>query len=491
MSDLPAAAEPVDDARPPRPGVSVRTRITAAVAALVICAQLVTGALIYVVESRRIDQAVRSSVDQELSEFVAFHSTGLDPETGEPFTSSQRLLRVFLERNLPGAHEVLVGWVSGPKYVAGGARGALASDPVLTEAVPELVASGTTGRVVSPTYGDILIEVQPISVGGRQEDALVVAVLMDEARAELRELIRTYTVVALLSLGFIVVVASRVAGSLLRPIRGLNEAARRISATDLSARLPVQGNDDITALTVTTNDMLERLESAFATQREFLDDAGHELKTPLTVLRGHLELMDGQDPRETLETRDLLLDEVDRMSRLVQDLILLAKSRRPDFVQPASVDVDELTQRLYAKFQGLGDRVWSVDEVATSTAVLDPQRITQALLQLADNAVKHTDPGDEIGVGSAMADGELRLWVRDSGDGISPEMRESVVERFGRGRVRVGDEGFGLGLSIVSAIAEAHGGRLVLDDATDSLGRTIGTRAELRLPLGERQWHRS
>ncbi|MGN0064325.1 MAG: sensor histidine kinase [Nocardioides sp.] len=469
----------------------MRTRITAAVAALVVAAQIATGVLIYAVEARRIDQAVHSSVDQELSELVRFQSDGKDPETGEPFTSSERLLRVFLERNLPGQDEVLIGWVGRVQYISAGSNASLTRDPTVLEAIPELVRSGSQATVESPRYGTVLLTVQPISVDGNQDDGLVVAVLMDEARAELRDLMRTYILVALLSLGIIVAVASRVAGSLLRPIRGLNAAARRISATDLSARLPVQGNDDITALTVTTNEMLARLEEAFTAQRDFLDDAGHELKTPLTVLRGHLELMDGEDPAETRETRDLLLDEVDRMSRLVQDLILLTKSRRPDFVVRAEVDLADLTQNVFAKFQGLGDRAWVLDDVAHETAHLDEQRITQALLQLADNAVKHTDPGGEIGLGSEVTDDEVRLWVRDSGDGIPAEVRDTVVQRFGRGTVREGDEGFGLGLSIVSAIAEAHEGSLVLDDSTDSSARTIGAWVELRLPRGGRTWHRS
>ncbi len=199
--------------------------------------------------------------------------------------------------------------------------------------------------------------------------------------------------------------------------------------------------------------MLERLDSGFTAQRQFLDDAGHELKTPLTVLRGHLELLDYNDPIELVETRDLLLDEVDRMSRLVGDLILLAKTRRPDFLVLVDVDLDHLTRALLAKARALGERDWQLDATGRARAVLDEQKLTQAVLQLADNAVKHTDPGDTIAIGSARERGRIRLWVRDTGDGIAPADREAVLERFGRSRVRPGDAGFGLGLSIVRAIA--------------------------------------
>src|SRR5699024_2717399 len=113
----------------------------------------------------------------------------------------------------------------------------------------------------------------------------------------------------------------------------------------------------------------------------------------------------------------------------------------------------------------LGERDWQVDAVAHGTALLDEQRITQAVLQLADNAVKHTDPGAVVALGSAIDDTHVRLWVRDTGDGVPEADREVIFERFGRGPVRPGDEGFGLGLSIVNAIATAHGGSVAAEEA--------------------------
>ena len=229
---------------------------------------------------------------------------------------------------------------------------------------------------------------------------------------------RTYIVVALLSLLVITAFAAAQSGRLLAPLRTLRETADEITDTDLSRRLPVTGNDDITALTRTVNRMLDRLEAAFVGQRQFLDDAGHELKTPLTVLRGHLELLDVGSPEEIAETRELLLDEIDRMSRLVGDLILLAKSDRPDFVTPRPVDLTGLTVDVLAKARGLGDRAWTLDETASVTVAVDEQRLTQALLQLCDNAVKHTGPGDVVALGSSYDAATARLWVRDTGPGV-------------------------------------------------------------------------
>jgi two-component system OmpR family sensor kinase len=141
------------------------------------------------------------------------------------------------------------------------------------------------------------------------------------------------------------------------------------------------------------------------------------------------------------------------------------------------VELTPLTQSVLAKATALGERDWQLDAMARGRAVLDEQRITQALLQLADNAVKHTDPGAVVAIGSSLDDDEVRLWVRDTGDGIPPEDRAAVVERFGRSHVRAGDDGFGLGLSIVSAIAEAHGGTVRITDAEPH-----GAHVEIALP---------
>ena len=192
--------------------------------------------------------------------------------------------------------------------------------------------------------------------------------------------------------------------------------------------------------------MLARLELAFVGQRQFLDDAGHELKTPLTVLRGHLELLDADDADDVAETRELLLDEIDRMARLVGDLILLAKSDRPDFLTTSPVSVERLTHTLLSKARGLADRDWQLDATAEGVAPMDEQRITQAVLQLADNAVKHTDTGDTIAIGSASTRSR-------SGSGSATPAPASR-RRTGRtsssasvaASVQAEDEGFGLGL---------------------------------------------
>jgi two-component system, OmpR family, sensor kinase len=302
----------------------------------------------------------------------------------------------------------------------------------------------------------------PVTVVGDPASAVLVFVQDRSAEhAELTATYRTYGLVALASLILIGAVGWLVAGRLLSPLRLLGSTARRITDSDLSGRIPVTGHDDVSELTRTVNAMLDRLETAFDSQRELLDDAGHELRTPLTILRGHLELLDPTDAAEVAATRALALDEVDRMHRLVDDLVTLAKAERPDFARPAPVDVGRLIDDVLDK--ALGTRRWVIDERTEATARLDSQRITQGLLQLAANAVKFSAPDSTIALGSRVADGRVRLWVRDDGQGVSPEDAERIFERFARGHAGRGVEGSGLGLPIVVAIAEAHGGRILLD----------------------------
>jgi signal transduction histidine kinase len=224
--------------------------------------------------------------------------------------------------------------------------------------------------------------------------------------------------------------------------------------------------------------MLDRLEAGAAAQRRFLDDAGHELRTPITIVRGHLEVLDPTDQVDVRDTVALVDDELDRMNRIVSDLLLLARAEQPRFVRSQPVDVEALTGEVFDKVRRLGDRRWVLDTSARVDAVLDPQRVTQALVALADNAVRYTAPGDRISLGSQLSGGDLRFWISDTGPGVPVEDQARVFERFARGAAGAArSDGAGLGLSIVQAIAQAHDGSAVLDSVP---GR--GTTVTLVLP---------
>lgn len=467
----------------PRLSLSVRVRITAAVAALVLLALTGAGVIVYAIESRRLNDAMHRAVDQELDEFVRLQQS--HPDLGlEP------VLREFLLRNVPDDDELLVIW-SGDRPIGHFPKDELVKDPTFDRIAQRLVVNGGTASM-DTAKGEVQISSQPVQQAG-DRGALLVVIYLDEERGELRATMRTYAVIAAISALLVTAAAGGLAGRLLRPLRTLRMTTEEISASDLSRRIPDHGvtqrRDDIAALTRTVNGMLDRLEASFVGQRQFLDDAGHELRTPLTILRGHLELMDAGDAHEVGQTRALLMDEIDRMARLVGDLTLLAKSDRPDFLRPDSTDVADLVATVLAKATALGQRSWRADpppSPAGTVLELDSQRLTQALLQLADNAVKHTEPGAEIGIGAELDGSVLRCWVRDTGHGIPAAERDHIFDRFGRSSVPAGDEGFGLGLSIVKAIAVAHGGRAYAADPPARFGRSGGAYVVIEIPAVRR-----
>ncbi|MDQ3616715.1 MAG: HAMP domain-containing histidine kinase [Actinomycetota bacterium] len=460
-------------------GLSVRTRITVAVSLLVGLALAGAGLVVYGLESAHIEQEVSDQIEQELTEFQKLKG-GDDPTTGEAFASVPRLIELFLARNVPDDDEQLIGFWDGEPKVVTGTRysDVFRRYQPFQKVVNSRLEGGGTERLQTEEWGEVVVTVQPV-VDDATAGALVIVNFLRDEHTELNRVITTYAIVSVLSLGLITGVAAWQAGRLLRPVRALRETAQEITETDLSRRLPETGRDDISALTRTFNQMLARLDRAFTGQREFLDDAGHELKTPLTVIRGHMELLDSSDPADVEDTKALLLDEIDRMSRLVADLMMLAKTDRPDFFLLEPVDVAAFTETVLDKCRALGEREWQLDETAEVRVELDAQRITQALLQLAQNAVKHTEPGALIAVGSRMdARCGLRLWVRDTGRGVRDEDKPVIFQRFGRGAVPKDDEGFGLGLSIVQAIATAHGGTATVEDAAPQ-----GARFVLTLPM--------
>jgi two-component system, OmpR family, sensor kinase len=449
------------------PAIGVRARVLTTVLALTALAMALAGTVSVLVQRAAATSRADVTIARDVTEFRALARTGNGP--GQPFTSVSAILQAGIQRQVPADDETYLGLINGdPRWIPSGQRPVqLEDEPGIVRTVAQLHPDAPVQiRRARTRAGDVRYAVVQVRVTGRpQVGSYVVAIATARDQQVILAGARQYALVALGSLVLVGLVGWLVAGQLLRPLRLLREAAERISHTDLSLRIPVSGHDDVTELTRTVNAMLGRLDSAFAAQQRFLDDAGHELRTPVTVVQGHLEVLDVDDPREVAEVRDLALDELDRTGRLIGDLTLLAKARRPDFVRLAPVDLVRLTGDVADKASALGPRHWTVEARADIVVRADEQRLTQALLQLADNAVKHTRDVDEIAVGSSASRGQARLWVRDSGPGVAPEDAERIFERFGRAASAVGrnDEGSGLGLAIVTAIAEAHGGRVVLD----------------------------
>lgn len=446
---------------------TVRERILATVLVLAFAALTISGGTAWFLQRSRVDRQMNDSLDRTIAEARSLAEEGVDPSTGDGFASTERLLYTMLQRQVPAPNEGMIALIGDTvRYEHPGARLSLNDDP---EFVALLAGASERDYVPLPfetartTEREYRYAALPVRVSGGAPGVLVLAFDREAELAEVDATFRTYAIIAGVSLLVLGATAWVLSSRLLSPLRALRETAEQISDSDLSRRIPVSGRDDLADLTRIVNDMFARLETSFRSQRQLLDDAGHELRTPITIVRGHLELMDPSDPQDAAETRELTLRELDRMHRLADDLVLLAKAEAPSFLRPEPTDVGLLLDNVLDHARQLGDRRWRLDARPDVTATLDGQRLTQALLQLTANAVRFSDDGSRISIGGSAEPGELRLWVRDEGIGIAAEDTERIFDRFARADESRRRDGTGLGLPIVAAITTAHHGRVSVD----------------------------
>ncbi|MGP1384835.1 MAG: ATP-binding protein [Thainema sp.] len=454
-----------------------RTRILICYLILMFISSLVSVLTVRQILLAKLEERVQQSLQQEIEEFRQLRN-GNDPDTGQPFGNDiEAVFDVFLSRNITEDDEFLVTISNGEFYRASSLAlpTALQPDSPLIERWAQLAQaqqgvettpSGTIRYQAEPVR--IFYQTEPVPATGQVGGVFVVAYIttMGE-RTEINEAIQTIIQVSLIVLAIASFLAWLVAGQVLAPLRLLSQTARSISESNLTERIPVRGKGDIAKLAITFNDMMDRIEATFNSQRQLLNDVGHELRTPITIIRGHLELM-GSTPEEQQETLDIVLDELDRISRFINELVLLAKAEHPNFLLPTTIDLQSFTEEVYVKMKTLADRNWQLEAVGSGQFVADRQRLTEAIINLAQNATQHTEIGDTIALGSAQSQEQVYLWIRDTGEGIGFEDQQRIFERFVRGHSRYRrSEGSGLGLSIVRAIAQAHGGRIDLHSQPD------------------------
>ena len=256
---------------------------------------------------------------------------------------------------------------------------------------------------------------------------------------------------------------------LLSRVGRITDTASSIAAGALDRRLhePTE-SDEVGRLAATFDVMADRLSAAMAAQRRLLSDVSHQLRTPLTVARGHLEVLErtgSENPAAVRETVDLVVDEIDHMKALVEQLLMLGHALEPDFLTIEPVDLRSFCRDLIDATRVMAPRRWEISDVPDVVLNLDAAKVRGALLNLIDNAVHATVDGDVVGLSvSREPDGTTTLSVDDSGPGIPPERRTLVLERFARPGA-ADSEGSGLGLAIAQAVARAHGGDLVIGDS--------------------------
>lgn len=293
---------------------------------------------------------------------------------------------------------------------------------------------------------------------------LLVGGSLQDRRDAMLQLAATLAIGGPLALALISFSGWLVVGAALRPVERMRAHAAAISTLEPDQRLPVPpGDDELARLASTLNAMLARLEEAFARERRFVDDASHELRTPLAVLHARLELAlsRARRPEELEESVRRSLADVQRLSRLAEDLLVYSRAeggRIP--IHREEVALGELVREAVEPHRGralaLGVRI-DVESVE-AVAELDPIRVRQVVGNLVENAIRHAGPDGTVRVSADRADGQVRIEVRNSGRGFPPDLLPTAFEPFTRGARDRNEPGAGLGLAIVRAVALAHGG---------------------------------
>lgn len=360
----------------------------------------------------------------------------------------------------------------------------IVDDPVL---LPRLRFGSFDGRGVR----QLDVDGTPVFAVARTVDVGQVDLLIAIGRAEpllensafTRPLVLGLVVGVLLALA----VSYLVAGRLGRRLAGLEEAAVNLADGDFGARAPVEGSDDVAELSSTFNYMAASLQQAQRRERDFLMSVGHDLRTPLTTIRGYAEALDAGviEPEEFPRVADVLHRQTDRLSRLVEDLMLLARLAAREFtLRPEPVDlsahIEELVEEHRVRAEKLGVRFESrIDRVGT--LYVDPDRVAQILGNLVDNALRYTPERGTVVLTMSIADNGVSFEVSDTGPGIDEDDIPRVFERlYVTQRYRpIRPEGSGLGLSIVKELVDAMAGSIAVASRTGQ-----GTTVTVMIPAG-------
>jgi two-component system OmpR family sensor kinase len=320
----------------------------------------------------------------------------------------------------------------------------------------------------------------PLQAGGRPIGTLQVAASMYMVDVTLQSLLQILTIIAVAGIIFAAILSWFLTAQALLPLVEITETALRISkAEDLSQRVPPRGSgtDEMGRMVEAFNDTLGRMEQLFSSQQRFFADVSHEMRTPLTVIKGNVDLMRRMHTFDQ-ESLDSIDDEVDRLTRLVGDLLLEAQVESGKLpLQFSPVELDTLLLEVFKEMRVLSrERVsLRIPEIDQVMVLGDRDKLKQVFINLISNAIKYTPQGGEVTLSLAKVGSQARLVVRDTGQGIPAEDLPHIFERFyraekSRTRSKVG--GFGLGLSIAWWIINKHGGTIEVD-STEGKGSTF------------------
>jgi two-component system, OmpR family, sensor kinase len=454
--------------------IPVRIRLVIAFAAVMAVVLTATGMFVYL----RVADELGGTIDRELSARLASAVTIVrddGDDLGDP--DDDPLAAV----DQGGLVQVL----DSAGKVAGSNEPALGANPVLSPAQVRALRDGETLDVtVVALDEDLRLAAAPAEDDG--ETYTVIAGASVEQRQEaLADLSRVLLLGGPIALLLAALAGYGVAAGALRPVEHMRRrAADLFAAGEAGQRLPVPpARDEISSLGTTLNAMLARIDRAFERERAFTSDASHELRTPLSILKTEVDLALGgvRSREELVAALESVSEETDRLSRLAEDLLVLARAdegRLPLSVEP--LDLAALAERVGGRFAARATaegRALTIDGDRVRVSA-DPLRLDQALTNLIDNALRYGD-GD-VRVHASRHDGRAELHVTDAGAGLPPELGERAFDRFARADCDGARAGAGLGLSIVAAIAQAHGGSVHAENRREG-----GADVWISLPAGD------
>jgi signal transduction histidine kinase len=450
----------------------IRVRLALAFAGVMAIVLGATGAFVYARTASDLDEQIERELAARLAGVIAIVRDDGD-DLGDPVLDP--LSRVDAE----GAVQVL-----GPSFtVADATSDALLNTPLLTEEqVNQLVRGEAAHFDVDDPAGEDRLRV----TGDRTRDDSVhyyplVAAELDTRTETLQGLATLLLIGGPLALLLSSLAAYGVATAALRPVEAMRRRAAQISDEQSGQRLPLSGaGDELDRLGATLNEMLDRLEGALARERRFVGDASHELRTPLAILKAEiaLALEQGRSPEELRSALRSAGEETDRLTRLAEDLLVLARAADGALpVRTERLELSTLAKRVAERFR---EREAAIEVELDPALVVsaDPVRLEQALSNLVDNACRYGD--GPISITAEPAAEAVRIHVRDRGAGFPPALLDIAFERFARGGGGDGS-GAGLGLSIVETIAAAHGGHVGVANRPDG-----GADAWIELPAAHR-----
>lgn len=473
-------------ARGRRTGIATRLMIGHTILLLVVIGAVAfQSARIF---SNRAQQALNTDLTEEVPEFNNAADHRPANQSLEAFTVSylqthlrpQGLELVVALRGAPGS-----GGVAAPStvFTTAGAQQLRQAPQVINWLANPPVATTITDVTVRDVHMRVLAA--PIVRSGHDVGTLIAASDLTALNSDLRTqllLVGGEGAAALLAAVFGGYLLIR---RVLKVITKVTDTAEEIASGDLSRRLHVEGPDDeVGRLARTVDRMLDRLEASFNAQSELLADVSHQLRTPLTVIRGHLDVLNRgamADPDDAAASVALVIDELDQLALMVDRMLLLGQALERDFLMEEAISLPVLLAEVFDASRFLAERDWQLGDVPDVVITGDRIKLRGALLNLVDNAVKATSPGDVIGLRASLVDDEIIIEVRDAGRGMDAAEREVVLGRFARSR-SAHYRGSGLGLAIVKAVVEAHGGSVRLDSAPGA-----GSTVQLRLPAARLQ----